>query len=139
MDDHADDRQAIIDLTLAYCRIVDGGHFRELRNLFTPDATAELGGSGQTGFDEICERLSSALAPFVSWEHDVDEHEVCIDGDLATARCSVHAVHVRPPGELPRTYTVDGTYEDRLARKTNGWRITHRSLVKQAPSDRGGR
>ena len=130
MGDPAGDRQAIIDLTVTYCRIVDGGEFGELRNLFTPDATAELGGTGQTGIDEICDRLSSALDQFVSWEHEVDDHEVSIDGDVATARCSVHAVHVRPAGESPLTYTVVGTYEDRLARSANGWRITHRSLVK---------
>ena len=133
MGDRADDREAIIALTVAYCRIVDRGDFGELRNLFTPDATAKLGGSGQAGIDEICDRLSSALERFVSWEHTVGEHEVSIDGDLATARCSVHAVHVRPADESPLTYIVIGTYEDRLARTANGWRITHRSLVKQLP------
>jgi len=130
MGDQAGDRQAIVALTIAYCRIVDGGDFNELRSLFTPDATAELGGSGQAGIDEIRDRLSSALEPFISWEHTVDEHEVHVDGDMATARCSVHAVHVRPAGELPLTYTVDGTYEDRLVRGADGWRIAHRSLVK---------
>jgi len=134
MSDHADDRRAIVDLTLAYCRIVDAGDFGELRDLFAPDATAELGGSGQTGIDEIRDRLSTALAPFVSWEHFVDEHEVTFNGDAATARCAVRAVHVRPAGESPPTYVVHGTYEDRLARTAHGWRITHRSLVVTARS-----
>ncbi len=115
---------------LAYCRIVDEGDFDELRNVFTPDATAELGGSGQTGIDEILDRLSGALGRFVSWEHHVDEYEVSIDGELASARCSVHAVHVRPAGESPPTYLVVGSYEDRLVHTANGWRITHRSLVR---------
>lgn len=130
MHDHDGDRQAIIDLTIAYCRVLDTGDFSGLRNLFTPDATAELGGSGQTGFDEIRERLATALQPFVRWEHAVDDHDVSIDGDVAIARCAVHAVHVRPEGESPRNYIADGTYEDRLTRTANGWRITHRSLVK---------
>jgi 3-phenylpropionate/cinnamic acid dioxygenase small subunit len=127
--DDADDRQAIIDLAVAYVRAVDDGDFDELRKVFTADATAELGGSGQTGIDEICDRLSSALGRFVRWEHQLDDHEVTIDGDAATARCSVHAVHIRPAGESPPTYTVTGTYEDRLTRIDAGWRITHRSLV----------
>jgi hypothetical protein len=129
VSDEADDRQAIIDLTAAYGRIVDSGDFGELRDLFTDDATTELGGSGQTGIDEICGRLSTALAPYVRWEHRLDDHEVAIVGDAATARCSVHAVHVRPAGESPPVYTVAGTYEDRLVRTAAGWRITHRSLV----------
>jgi hypothetical protein len=139
VSDQGNDREAIIDLAVAYVRIidlavayvriVDDGDFGELRNLFTADATAELGGSGQTGIDEICDRLSSALDPFVRWEHHLDDHEVVIDGDAATARCSVRAVHERPAGESPPIYTVAGTYEDRLARTAAGWRITHRSLV----------
>jgi ketosteroid isomerase-like protein len=127
--DDADDRQAIIDLAVAYVRAVDDGDFDELRNVFTADATAELGGSGQTGIDEIGDRLSSALGRFVRWEHHLDDHEVVVDGDAATARCSVHAIHVRPAGESPPVSTVAGTYEDRLARTAAGWRITHRSLV----------
>ena len=129
MSDKAGDRQAIIDLAVAYARAVDAGDFAALRDLFTTDATAELGGSGQSGIDEICERLSSALGRFVRWEHHLDDHEVTIDGDTATASCSVHAIHERPPGGSPPVYTVVGTYEDRLARTAAGWRITHRSLV----------
>ena len=125
-------RQAIIDLTLEYCRIVDGGDFDELRTVFTPDATAALGGSGQAGIDEICDRLAQALDRFVRWEHHVDEHEVSIDGDRATARCSVRAVHFFPAGATPPTYVVVGTYEDRLVRTADGWRIVHRSLAKHA-------
>jgi ketosteroid isomerase-like protein len=127
--DEAADRRAIIDLAVAYGRILDRGDVDELRDLFTDDATAELGGSGQKGIDEICDRLSTALAPYVRWEHHLDGHEVAIAGDAATARCSVHAVHVRPAGESPPVYTVAGTYEDRLVRTAAGWRISHRSLV----------
>lgn len=130
MDDQAEDRQAIIDLTVAYCRILDRGDFAELANVFTPEASAELGGSGQTGFAEISERLSSALGKFVSWKHTISDHEVHVDGDHATSRCSVHAVHVRPAGERPTEYLVTGVYEDRLVRTRDGWRITYRSLVK---------
>ncbi len=130
MDDQPSDRQAIINLTIAYCRIVDRGTFEDLRDLFTPDATAELSGSGQNGIDEICDRLATALAAFVSWQHVVDQHVVTIDGDRAIARCSVRAVHVRSADKMPREYTVVGTYEDRLVRSADGWRFTHRRLVK---------
>ncbi|HUW01686.1 MAG TPA: nuclear transport factor 2 family protein [Acidimicrobiales bacterium] len=129
MSEPADDRQAIIDLTVAYGRAIDAGDFDALRELFTPDATAELGASGQTGIDEICERLATALAPYSRWAHQIGDHEVTVDGDSATARCSVHAIHVRPAGESPPIYTVSGTYEDRLVRTAVGWRITHRSLL----------
>ena len=129
MNDEAADRLAIIDQAIAYGRIVDAGDFDRLRDLFTADATAELGGSGQSGIDQICERLTTALAPYASWEHRLSDHEVTVTGDTATARCSVNATHTRPVGQVPGEYTVIGVYEDRLARTAEGWRITHRALV----------
>lgn len=124
-----DDRQAIIDLTEKYCLLVDAGDFDALRSVFAPDATAQMGGQGQQGIDEICDRLTTALAGFVRWEHHIEGHEVHVDGDVATSRCSVRGEHVRHAGETPPVYTVIGHYEDRLARTGDGWRITHRSLV----------
>lgn len=129
MSDAESDRKAIIDLAATYCRLVDASDFASLRDVFTPDASAELGGSGQAGIDEICGRLETALARFVRWEHHISDHHVELRGDVATARCTVRADHVRSPGEGARVYTVLGTYEDRLARTPAGWRITHRSLV----------
>jgi hypothetical protein len=124
-----DDQQAIVELAVTYGRLVDGGDFAELDQVFAPDATAQLGGDGQNGLDEICARLRSALGIFERWEHHVTDHQVAVTGDLATARCSVTAHHQRPPGQLPAVYTIVGTYEDRLTRTAAGWRIVHRSLV----------
>lgn len=131
MADEAQDRREIIELAVAYCRIVDSGDFEMLRDIFTPDATTELGGSGQSGIDQIIGRLSTALGKFDSWEHHIGDHEVTIDGDAATARCSVRAVHQRPFGESPPTDTVVGSYEDRIVRTAHGWRLSKRSLVVQ--------
>lgn len=129
MSDADADRRAIIDLAVTYCRLVDAADFASLRTVFTPDASAELGGSGQTGFDEIRDRLATALARFVRWEHQISDHRVDLHGDVATARCRVRAEHVRPPGESPPLYIVVGTYEDRVTRTDAGWRISHRALV----------
>lgn len=124
-----EDSQEIIGLAVAYCQIVDNGDFGALRDIFAADATAELGGSGQNGIDEICDRLAVALGRFAGWEHQIEGHEVGIDGDTATASCSVRAVHFRPTGESPSTDTVIGTYQDKLVRTADGWRISHRTLV----------
>lgn len=124
-----DDHKAIVDLAVAYAQAVDAGDFARLRRVFTPNATAQLGGTGQRSIDEICERLQVALGRFERWEHHLADHEVEITGDRATARCTVTAHHVRPGGELPSVYTIVGTYEDQLTRTDLGWRIAHRSLV----------
>ena len=123
------DRGAIVGLARTYCSVVDAGAFERLRELFVTDATAELGGSGQRGIDEIIGRLEVALGRFESWEHSIGDHEVTIEGDRATARCELRAVHVLPPGGDVATDTVVGFYEDSLVRTAQGWRIAHRRLV----------
>ncbi|MGI9578104.1 MAG: nuclear transport factor 2 family protein [Microthrixaceae bacterium] len=129
MPDEEQHRREIIDLAVAYCRIVDSGDFDSLRKVFTPAASAQLGGSGQSGIAEIMERLSTALGKFDSWEHHVDAHQVSVDGLSASASCSVRAVHVRPEGSSPRTDTIIGTYDDKLVHTADGWRISHRCLT----------
>lgn len=123
------DREAVVELARTYCSVVDAGAFGQLREVFLTDATAELGGSGQHGVDEIIERLEVALGRFESWEHTIGDHEVAIEGDRATARCELRAVHVPPPGGDVATDTVVGFYEDSLVRTAQGWRIAHRRLV----------
>lgn len=130
MGDEVDsDERAIVELTRAYGRALDDGRYELLRDVFTADATAGLGGSGQVGVDQIIDRVSSALAAFDRCEHHLGNHRVEVTGDTAAAHCSVRALHMRPAGETPPVYTVVGTYEDRLVRTDSGWRIAHRDLV----------
>lgn len=123
------DTQAIVELTRAYGRALDRGRYEQLRDLFTADATAGLGGAGQFGIDQIIDRTSSALSVFDRCEHHLGDPRIDLVGDTATSRCSVRALHMRPAGETPAVYTVVGTYEDRLVRTDAGWRIAHRDLI----------
>ncbi len=127
--DPGDDVCAIVELTRAYGRALDTGHYEELRHVFTPGATARLSGSGQVGVDEIIDRVTTALAGFDRCEHHLADHRVEVTGDSATAGCSVRALHMRPAGQTPPVYRVIGSYQDRLVRTDAGWRITHRDLV----------
>lgn len=128
-EDPVDDVRAIVDLTRAYGRALDTGHYEGLRDVFTADATARLSGSGQVGVDEIIDRVTTALAGFDRCEHHLADHRVEVTGDSATAHCSVRALHLRSAGQAPPVYTVIGVYQDRLIRTDAGWRITHRDLV----------
>ncbi len=135
----ASDRQEIIDVTIAYCWALDTRDWAALSDVFTPDATAGLGGT-QAGLDQIIDRVSSALRPFPATQHIVTNHAISIDdsalressaireGSTATSRCYVQAVHVWESGEL---YTIGGRYEDRFVRSADGWRISHRDLIVQ--------
>lgn len=128
-DEVGSDERAIVELTRAYGRALDDRRYEQLRDVFTADATAALGGSLQVGVDQIIDRVSSALAVFDRCEHHLDDHRIEVTGDAAAARCSVRALHMRAAAETPPVYTVVGTYQDRLVRTDAGWRIAHRDLV----------
>lgn len=123
------DREDITQLTIDYCWALDTGRWDDLRSVFTADATADLGRGGQSGIDEIIQRVSSALGPLDDSQHMVSNHQISIDGTTATGRCYLQAQHIRrgtPGGEL---YMVAGRYEDRYVKTEAGWRITYRRIV----------
>ena len=124
-----DDYRAIIELTSVYCFALDEKDFETLRDVFLPDASAQLGSSSQDGIDEIIDRISGTLDRFDGSHHMVSTHQIEIDGDTATCRCYLQAQHMRPAGEEPPLRTVGGRYDDRLVRTPGGWRIAHRTLT----------
>ena len=128
-DTFLEDHRAIIELTAVYCFALDEKDFETLRDVFLPEATAQLGSSSQDGIDEIIGRISGTLDRFDGSQHIVSTHQVAIDGDTATCRCYLYAQHMRPAGEEPPLLTVGGRYDDRLVRTADGWRIAHRTLT----------
>ena len=129
MDDA--DRRAIIDLTIAYCWALDGHDWDRLDDIFTPDATAALGPE-VVGLEAIKRRVREALEPLAVSQHMVSTHEVRVDADRATARCYLHAQHVRDPSGAPQ-FVVAGRYEDELVR-TDG-RMAHQAARARGAVD----
>jgi hypothetical protein len=123
-----EDRQAIIDLTAAYCWALDTRSWDDLDHVFTPSATADLGGT-YTGIEAIKARVSSVLTPLDASQHTVSTHQVDIDGERATCRCYLQAQHVDRDAEGGSTLMVGGHYRDTLVRTSAGWRITDRVLT----------
>ncbi len=123
-----DDRQSIIELTIAYCWAIDSRDFEALRSVFLPDATARLGDE-RDGIESIIARIDSALTPLDASQHIVSNHQVVIDGDSATSRCYFQAQHVRRAAEGSPNYIVAGRYQDRCVRTAAGWRIVRRDLI----------
>lgn len=126
------DRQAIVELAVAYCWALDTCDWDALDRVFTADATAVLGSPLLRSVEAIKQRVARALSPLDSSQHMVNTHQVDVDGDTATSRCYFHAQHVRcsagAAGASPN-FIVAGRYEDRLVRTSDGWRIAHRELV----------
>ena len=123
------DRQAVVDLTIAYTWALDRHEFELLRDVFLPDATARLGGTEHDGIESIIGRISGALGPLDDSQHIISNHQVAIDGDTATSRCYLHAQHVRAAADGSPNFIVAGRYEDDLVRTPAGWRIKRRVLT----------
>jgi hypothetical protein len=126
--DQLADRQALVDLTIAYSYALDDRRFDDLDDVFVPDATAELGWLLE-GRDAIKARIRDALVPLDASQHLVATHQVQLDGDRATGRCYLQAQHVRTGADGGELFMVGGRYEDRYVRTADGWRIDHRALV----------
>jgi hypothetical protein len=69
--------------------------------------------------------MRDAHAHVDTTQHLIGGHDVRIDGDIARTRCQVAAT-LRRSGRPPRIYRMGGWYEDELARRPEGWRITGR-------------
>jgi len=124
------DEEAIVAVAVRYCWALDTRDWGALREVFLPDATANLANETVlVGLDAIAERCSAALTPLDDSQHIVSTHQVVVDGDTATHRCYLHAQHVRHSAEGGANYVVGGRYEDRLVRTAEGWRIAHRDLI----------
>ena len=125
----AGDQQAIVDVAVRYCWALDERQYDDLRQVFTPEATATLGGEDLVGVDAIIERVDRALTPLDASQHMVGTHQVVVDGDRATARCYLHAQHVKRGTEGGDNFIFAGIYADELVRTSDGWRIAHRTLT----------
>ncbi|MGI9596105.1 MAG: nuclear transport factor 2 family protein, partial [Acidimicrobiales bacterium] len=102
----AEDRAAVIQLTIDYCWALDTGSWNDLRDVFQADAVTDLGAGGQQGIDEIIGRVSSALEPLDDSQHMVTNHQIELDGDNATGRCYLQAQHIHRHTEGGELYTV---------------------------------
>jgi hypothetical protein len=124
------DRQAIVDVTIAYTWALDTKNVQGLREVFAADATANLRGVECDGVDSIIDRIGGAVSRFDATQHMFSNHQVVVNGDEATCRCQLQSQHVKHGVDGGDTLMIGGYYDDRLARTADGWRITRRVLVQ---------
>jgi hypothetical protein len=122
------DRQAIVDLTVAYTYALDTKDWDALDQVFTPDATAFLT-EELNGREAIKARVRRALEGLDVSQHLIGNHQIDIEGDRATGRCYLQAQHVRDAAPGPPNFIVAGRYDDRYVRTPDGWRVERRALT----------
>ncbi len=124
------DRLEIDDLLVRYATAVDSRDWALLDTVFTADAHLDYRSAGgiHGAYGEVRDWLASVLPIFTWTQHLVVNRAVDL-GPGADAASAVSIFH-NPNGLLvegqPWLFTVGGRYHDRLARRSDGWRITTR-------------
>ena len=124
-----EEKQRIIDLTIAYTWIIDHGPREKLQEVFTEDAVFIIDTRHLNGIDEIRGKIERTLGGLSASHHIVSNHQVSIDENTATSRCYLHAQHTLSGTEGGDNYVMAGRYIDKLIRVDNKWRITERQLM----------
>ena len=122
------DRQAISDVLIEYCCLLDRMDLPRLAALFTEDCVVEYGPDPRLQSHGAA-ALQESLQRMWRWSrtsHHLSNIRITFDtGDQATVNSYVHAWHERDDGS---NATILGQYHDRFVRLDNGWRIAARRM-----------
>src|SRR4051812_37770657 len=117
-----EDRQAIVDLLIAYATALDSRDFEALGDVYLPDAVAIYDGHRCDGLDAIKDICKAALIPLTASQHFLGNFQVEVDGDSAQTVAYLHAQHFMAGAPGRRTYVMAGTHRDKMARTHHRWR-----------------
>jgi 3-phenylpropionate/cinnamic acid dioxygenase small subunit len=124
-----DDRVAIMDVLARYTAALDTKNWDGLDAVFTPDAAIDYTTSGgiKGRYPEVKRWLAEVLSTFPMTQHLIGMPAIVLDGDTATSRTDVYnPMAVAQPDGGTKLFYVGASYEDRLVRTTDGWRIAER-------------
>lgn len=133
------DTARIIRTVESYFRALDEKQFDEphFQRIFVPDAKiVRPNGAATVGPANIASSHAESFTRFEASQHLLTGHDVTIDGDTATVRANLVAIHLwkdRPADASmsDRSFTAGGVITADLLRTVDGWRITetgHRVL-----------
>lgn len=124
----ADDR-AVTAVLLRYAMAIDTRDWPLFRSCFTEDMEADYAGFGRwRGLREITEFMQTAHLDVGATLHRLSNISAWRDEDDVRARCYVDAIlmPVRAGDSVQRAI---GWYDDRLARTSEGWKISRRTFT----------
>lgn len=128
------DKDAIEQVYVRYCEIVDAKTFDDMHEVFTEDAVGDYTqalGPGVISPDRasLIASMHANLGPDSHCgptHHNVGNFRVLVDGDSAQARVHYYAEHIGRGAYEGEQYSMWGQYEDDLVRTATGWRVKNR-------------
>lgn len=138
-----EEKDAIHEVLANYCFYFDGGEFENWVNLFTDDATFDLGPQGKPqGKDALRAFINAATKTMPlqrgipALKHCVMNEIIKVNGDEATAKSYVLVPLVRGEGQLVNG--LAGRYEDHLVKQGEHWLFQSRKVHIDLIGDMGG-
>ncbi len=121
-----DDKRAIEDLLIRFCRVTDAGDFDSWVNLFTDDGSFIIFGQRTTGPDALRAFIEADQPPEKRGLHLVGNVLIDVKSPKAGAECDFIFIATTPEGP---NIIATGRYLDTLV-KTNGtWKFHEREAV----------
>jgi len=122
------DRALISELLLRFARALDERDWEGYAALYTDDGVLQLPWGPPRPRQGLAEDTEANLGRFQATQHFSSNHQVAVDGDHATSRSYLQAVHVVDP-EATEHWTLGGWYDCAYRRTDEGWRFTHVSIT----------
>ena len=126
-----EDRNAIIDVVIAYATTIDRGDWAGYAELFTDPVHVDFSEAGLPAADFPREAFvgfaEQGLSRWSARQHLSPNHVVRFDDadpDAATCSSSMYAQHYAEGAPDGGVYLMRGSYENRLVRTAEGWKIT---------------
>jgi len=127
-------KDAIQQVYVRYCEIVDSKQFEHMVEVFTPDTVGDYTqaygpGVVMNGVQvtiSLMQRNLGELSNCGPTHHNVGNFRIRVHGNTATARVNFYAVH-RGIRDYPGArYSMWGEYDDDLVLTLAGWRVKNR-------------
>ncbi|MFC4296258.1 nuclear transport factor 2 family protein [Novosphingobium tardum] len=122
------DRLAIQDVLCRYTRGIDRCDEAVLRSVWWPGAQADYG-SGTVDAGDWSGEVVKGLGTMLRTQHFIGNMLITVDGAAAEAETYCRAYHEVEGNDGPQEMEVGGRYLDRLEKRGDEWRITHRRYV----------
>ena len=92
-----------------------------------PEIDASLSGSSEPKVKsgDLMTIWNGFLGKYTTIMHFVDNHNVTIAKDAASATCYAHILHVIPGAPGGDSYEIFGIFSIKLVKQPNGWKINY--------------
>ncbi|MBO9378019.1 nuclear transport factor 2 family protein [Sphingomonas histidinilytica] len=128
------DKDAIEQVYVRYCEIVDSKSFDRMDEVFTEDCVGDYSQALGPGVispnrASLIASMHANLGPQSSCgatHHNVLNFRIGVDGDEARAKVHYYAVHRGRGAQEGALYSMWGQYADELRRTPAGWRVARR-------------